>query len=347
MGKMRNIPGGHHRPANRWYDAGYADKAPHAASMIYGFLNRWADNETGIVEQTIGAITRHSGVRTERMARKHLAGLELWGVISKLPKAYQNSPNRWRVENLEKRAPAYPTDEAIEAYRRSTPTPREGANEANAPAPGEGAPTSGNGQGWSNPGPAHTPSAPSPSVPTPSAPTPGDTALGGTPYQAMQDQAIGDEAIGDHAMPIIACSGAKAPTHPAQPSADARARHDFAEERATNTERVGAPDSVMFQDWWQSYPGVGDWEDSEWEDFYRDACVAWNEIEPDRDLAYQIFIAITEQAQWTEDQHPDGKGFPEPAKWLRDGRWQDEALGGWTDEDDDDGLEGWNGEPPF
>jgi len=335
MGKMRRIPGGHLRAANRWFDAGYAYKAPHAASLVYLFLNRWTDNETGIVEQTIGAITRHSGVRTERMVREALAGLELWGVITPLPREYQNSTNRWCVNDLEKRAPDYPSKDAIKAYRRSTPAPSEGVKKANAPAPSEGVSGSGDGQGGSNPGTAHTPSVTAPSAPTPIAPTPSDTALGGTPYHAIGDQAIGDQAIGDQAMPIIACSGAEAPTHPAQPSADARARHDFVDERATDTDWVGAPSCPIFQLWWKSYPGTSD----VWQEFYRGACIAWNQLRPSEDLGYEMVNAINAQTLWPEYQREDGPGLPNPAKWLRDERWRDEPLGGWPDDDDDGGYD--------
>jgi hypothetical protein len=208
MANAKKIEGGYWRGPNRWHDAGYADKAPPAVTQVYFFLCHWARNETWVVEQTIGAIRRKSGVRSERYVRGALKILEAWGVITQVNTGYQNQPKRYQLNDLAERAPRCPKEAA----------------EMTSAAPSQSVGASGSGQklaGGQNSASTPSPTAGAPSVGRPSAGTPS-----APPYQTG-----GYQTGVNHTAPIISSSGTEAPTDDTNAVGEATSPSAF--ERAT------------------------------------------------------------------------------------------------------------------
>lgn len=93
-----------------------------------------------------------------------------------------------------------------------------------------------------------------------------------------------------------------------------------------------------FDDFWKSYPSkVGK----------EAALKAWKKIKPDAALIEAMLDAIHDQkkgAKWLKD---NGQYIPNPATWLNQGRWDDEAVepmdptgGDWDVDPDDPRFEG-------
>jgi hypothetical protein len=185
------IDGGFYRGPNRWIDAGYADAAPASVTLVYNFLCRWAHNETWTVQQTMAAIRRRSGVRTERYIREALDALEAWGVISAV-KIFSNRPTLWQLQDLPRQAPPYPTEAA--KSRASTPSQSEGA--AKGRNEGSGAEKT----------PPKESFTPSPSTGAPGTGLPSAGVASDPPYQTAGYQTGVNQTAS-----IIASSGAEAP----------------------------------------------------------------------------------------------------------------------------------------
>lgn len=300
MARAKVIPGGHGRIPNRWYDAGYADAAPGSVTQVYGFLCRWADNETLIVEQSIEAIRRKSGVRADRTVRQAIWTLEKWGVMTRLPAEHQNSINQWQLNELAKRAPVMP--------KKDAPTSAQSGRVA-----ASGAPAS-DGVGTANtddPGTSHMSSTPAQSEGAQSAGAQSAGAESGTPYQTASYQTASNQPA-----EIIPCSGAEAPTHGAVLRTRADRAPDFVHERASDDD---GGNRSMFHEFWRAYPGYDDAEAK------RAAMIAWNTVKPDARLAREIVAAVDHQRQWPEWIKDHGDFVPHPARWLLGKRWEDEG----------------------
>ena len=188
MTRSRTIDGGFARMPNRWIDAGYMAAAPGSVTQVYLFLCRWANNQTGIAEQSIAQMARMLRMNQDRV-RQATKVLRAWRVIERLPTPMHNAIPRWRLVSLPKRAPNYPTKEQI--WRLGDPAVVEGATTCK----GDGLPR----QERRGALIETTPSATTPVEAVP-------TGTGGT-YQTNNYQTTLNQTA-----PTISSSGAKAPT---------------------------------------------------------------------------------------------------------------------------------------
>lgn len=129
MTRSRTVDGGFAQMPNRWIDAGYMAAAPGSVTQVYLFLCRWANNQTGIAEQSIAQMARMLRMSQDRV-RQATKVLRAWRVIERLPTPMHNAIPRWRLLSLPKRAPDYPSKEQIGRLR--DPAVWEGATACKA-----------------------------------------------------------------------------------------------------------------------------------------------------------------------------------------------------------------------